>query len=89
MKNLGIKIIKIIVFSFLLSVLLLLVFMATKNVLYWKVMNAIISYRGNSYLNGESRAQEVLTVFFEIVYPVLYLFSVLIVYRFLFWKNRD
>jgi len=89
MKNLGVKIIKTIVFSFLLSILLLLIFMATKNVFYWKVINAIISYRGNSYLNGESRGQEVVTVLFKIVYPVLYLLSVLIVYRFYFWKNRD
>ena len=63
--------------------------MATKEGGYWKVINSLIAYRGNSHLEGESRGKEVATVLFTIVYPIFYLLSVLIVYGLFFWRNRD
>lgn len=80
---------KTLIISFFVSSLLLLFFMATKEKGYWNVINSLIAYRGNSHLVGESRGKEVFMVFFTIVYPIFYLLSVLIVYGFLLWRNKD
>jgi len=62
--------------------------MATKERGYWKVINFVIDYRGNTYLEGESRGKEVFTVLFTMVYPIFFLVSTLFVYGLFYWKNK-
>lgn len=81
-----IKTIKAILLAFVLSMVIIVCFVYTQKWLFWPIMNWIMEMRGRSNYEGEDRGIEVFSILLEIIFPIIYIISLGIIYK---WMSEN
>ena len=82
------KTIKAIILAFILSMVILICFIATQKWLFWTVMNWIMEISGRSNYEGEDRGIEVMSILLEIIFPIIYIIILVLVYKWMSEKSN-
>lgn len=81
------KILKTILFAIILSIFIFCSLVLTQSKLFWPIINWIMENRGTRHLQGEDRGMETFSISFEIILPVIFAISLIVVWTFINRKN--